>query len=201
MCRAALLRTFGSIACAVQVVTAVPGFAQTNSSYRAAFGLERTSWGALREYPARAADGSHAMPPNLLAPRGYQELLASMVRRSATFRRQCLRIAYTPGLVVQLESLRVSAAPSHVRAETHITRKDGRVLAIVRLFSLDDPVELIAHEIEHIIEQLDGVDLQARAAATDSGVRVRRGDGPVFETTRAARVGLMVAAEVRQAGR
>jgi hypothetical protein len=139
------------------------------------------------------------VPANLVAPRTYRDLLASMVRHSPTFRRQCQRIAHTADLVVQLESGRVSANGSDVRAKTRITRKGGRVTAIIQMLRLEDPVELIAHEIEHIIEQLDGVDLHARAAVTDSGVRVRAGDQPVFETTRATRIGLTVAAEVRQA--
>ena len=195
-----LRRTLAGIVCAVQIVPAVPGFAQTNSRYPPAFAIERTSFGALREYDARAADDQPAVPSNLVAPRIYQDLLASMVRRSATFRRQCLRIAHAADLVVQLESRRVSAGARDVRAETRITRAGGRVTATIQLLSLDDPVELIAHEIEHIIEQLDGVDLHARAAVTDSGVRLRAGRQPVFETTRATRVGLAVAAEVRQAG-
>lgn len=197
---AGLRRTFAGIVCAVQIVPAVPGFAQTNSRYAPAFAVERTSFGALREYDARAADDNQAVPSNLVAPRSYQDLLASMVRRSPTFRRQCLRIAHAPDLVVQLESGRISANGSDVRAETRISRKGARVTAIIQLLRLNDPVELIAHEIEHIIEQLDGVDLSARAAVTDSGVRLRPGHQPVFETTRAIRVGLAVAAEVRQAG-
>jgi hypothetical protein len=124
-----------------------------------------------------------------------------MARRSPTFRRQCARIAHASDLVVQLEWRPAPATSIDVRAETRITRKGGRVTAIVRLRSVDDPVELIAHEIEHIIEQLDGVDLHARAAVTDSGVRLRGGKQPMFETTRATRVGLAVAAEMRQAGR
>lgn len=63
--------------------------------------------------------------------------------------------------------------------------------------SLDDQVELIAHEIEHVIEQLDGVDLRVRATLPASGVR-SRDHGDEFETTRAIRVGRMVAAEVRR---
>jgi hypothetical protein len=195
-----LKRTLAGIVCAVQIVPAVPGFAQTNSRYPPAFAIERTSFGALRPYDARATDPNAGVPSNLVAPAFFQNLLASMVRRSPTFRRQCLRIAHAADLVVRLESRPVAAAGGEVRAETDITMKNGRVTAIVRLLRLDDPVELIAHEIEHVIEQLDGVDLQARAAVTDSGVRVRAGVQPMFETTRATRVGHAVAAEVRQAG-
>jgi hypothetical protein len=58
--------------------------------------------------------------------------------------------------------------------------------------------ELIAHELEHVIEQLDGVDLAAKADTDSSSVK--RGDTPepAYETVRATRMGLAVAAEVRQ---
>lgn len=199
MCDAGLRRTLAGLVCAVQIAPAVPGFAQTNG-YRPAFALDRTSFAALRAYDPRSADDNPGVPPNLMAPRSYQGLLASMVRSSPTFRRQCLRLAHTPDLVVQLESSRLSANGREARAETRITRKGGRVTAVIQLLGLADPVELIAHEIEHVIEQLDGVDLYARAALVDGGVRVRAGAEQVFETTRAIRAGRAVAAEVRNAG-
>jgi hypothetical protein len=59
-------------------------------------------------------------------------------------------------------------------------------------------MELLAHELEHIIEQLDGIDLAAKAAVARSGVR-ECVDGS-FETSRAVRVGTLVALEAR-AGR
>ena len=46
-------------------------------------------------------------------------------------------------------------------------------------------VELIAHEIEHIIEQLDGVDLRAKSRLRASGVRRVNADLEAYETTRA----------------
>jgi hypothetical protein len=56
-------------------------------------------------------------------------------------------------------------------------------------------VELVAHELEHVIEQLDRIDLPSKAALPDSGVHSLAGN--MFETTRATRVGLKVAQEVR----
>jgi len=58
---------------------------------------------------------------------------------------------------------------------------------------------LIAHEIEHVIERLDGVDLRARAALPGTGVRLCDGGDDAFETIRARRAGLAVAEEVRRA--
>ena len=66
------------------------------------------------------------------------------------------------------------------------------MLAQVYLQPSVDATELIAHELEHILEQLDGVDLQAQAG---NGVVWKAGDG-VFETRRAIEAGRRVAREV-----
>ncbi len=58
-------------------------------------------------------------------------------------------------------------------------------------------VEMIAHELEHIIEQLDEVDLAQKARRSRSGVRATDGGRSVFETTRALHVGLRVVQEAR----
>jgi hypothetical protein len=137
------------------------------------------------------------LPPNLKIPPMYRSYVESMLRHSPTFRRQCLRLANAPGLTVVLQQL-LLLQPARVRARTRFTTRDGHRYAIVEIGSLDDQVELIAHEIEHVIEQLDGVDLRARAALPATGVHVcDDGDGS-FETTRAIRAGLAVTEEVRR---
>ena len=57
-----------------------------------------------------------------------------------------------------------------------------------------DFIELIAHEFEHIIEQLDGLDLSrlARLAPATAWTTGR----VMFETQRATQMGRVVAAEV-----
>jgi hypothetical protein len=55
-------------------------------------------------------------------------------------------------------------------------------------------VELIAHELEHVLEQLDDVNLMYMAQGP--GVRSHRSErGPAFDTARARQIGLDVAAE------
>jgi hypothetical protein len=73
--------------------------------------------------------------------------------------------------------------------------------AAIDVPALDDDVELIAHELEHIIEQLDDIDLATAASRTNTGVMVAAKDQPVFETRRAIQVGLNVAQEVRRTDR
>ena len=60
-----------------------------------------------------------------------------------------------------------------------------------------DPVMLIAHEFEHILEQLDGVDLRSMATRVATGVHLVPGSGH-FETDRAIAAGRQVADEVRR---
>jgi hypothetical protein len=179
------------------IVSGVSGFAQTNNNVRAMAAFERSADGALRQYPPRRwiAPASLALPPNLLASSTYQPLLRRMLDRSATFRRQCLRIANTANLEVTLGSAPVPL-PGRIRARTQIVKEGDRIHATIEMTTLDDPAELIAHEIEHIIEQLDGVDLAAKAVIGTSGVADDEG---AYETARAKRVGLTVSAEVRGA--
>jgi hypothetical protein len=56
-------------------------------------------------------------------------------------------------------------------------------------------VELIAHELEHVIEQLDGVDLASQITRGDTARSPRRGH---YETLRAVTMGRRVAEEVRR---
>lgn len=190
-----------AVACVVAIVPPVSGFAQSNDGYRPAVALGRTATGVLREYVAHAADapGPAGVPANLRVGRLYRSLLENMLRSSPTFRRQCRRIANSPQLEVTL-AVGGTSWPHGVRARTQMVRTGDRLSATIELPLMDDPVELIAHEIEHIVEQLDGVDLRAKAGLTFSGVRLCASDAMVFETDRATRVGLTVSSEVRGGG-
>jgi hypothetical protein len=135
-------------------------------------------------------------PPNLLVPPMYGPLIESMLRESPTFRRQCVRIAGEPRLTVRLA---IGSAPSRsgIRAATRMTRtKKGRLTALIDIGLFENVEELIAHEFEHIIEQLDGVDLAAQAAQRATGVTEIGHGRDVFETMRAKRTGLKVVSEL-----
>jgi hypothetical protein len=177
-------------------VLAVPAFAQSDM-LRAA---NLSSTEVVRVYvPVDARPAwSVTLPPNLKIPDMYRSYVKSMLRLSPTFRRQCLRIANALGLTVVLRQF--LARPSErMRARTSFwTAPDGRRYATVEIAALDDPVELIAHEIEHVIERLDGIDLRARAALPGTGVHLCDGGNGAFETIRATRAGLAAAEEVRR---
>ena len=141
----------------------------------------------------RASDAVEA-PPNLAVPSGYRTAIDQMLARSPMFRRQCLRLAGAPQLAVVVKMMHPFG--SGPRARTQISQVDGsRLIAMVEINPLGDFTELLAHELEHIIEQLDGIDLAARATVARSGVW-SCADG-TFETSRAVRVGTLVSSEAR----
>ena len=89
-------------------------------------------------------------------------------------------------------------AGARARAHPDGQRRLGSLTAAIDVPAMDDDVELIAHELEHVIEQLDDVDLATAASRTDSGVVVFARDEQVFETRRATEAGRRVALEVRR---
>jgi hypothetical protein len=124
--------------------------------------------------------------------------LQMMCERSPRLTRQMARIAASGTLVTLGYCL--SGCSDHQRALTRITRQDGivrRAELRIRPRDTSDVVELVAHELEHILEQLDGVDLAQLSQVQGNGVRSVEGTGRRFETERATWVGHAVAREYR----
>ena len=139
---------------------------------------------------------SVGVPPNVSIPTEYHDLLDTMLRASPTFRAQCTRIAQASQLHITLRRS-LFAAPQ--AALTSLTRReDGRIDADVEVGVFGDVTQLVAHEFEHILEQLDGVDLPGMANRRGTGVRADPRTGQ-FETERAIAMGRRVALEVSRA--
>jgi hypothetical protein len=142
-----------------------------------------------------------SLPFNIDA--GILEPLAlALLQQSPTFKQQCLRIATTIVLRVQV---RITPTLRGNRGETRIQRYDtGALRADVQVAFGEDYVELLAHEFEHVLEQVDGVKLteqlpKHQAWITPTGA---------FETQRATEVGIrarqecaVLAAEALEASR
>jgi len=148
--------------------------------------------------PAANAD----LPANLVVPPTLRPLLTKMWTHSQTFRRQCARLRAEPRLVVRVHT-DAAGAPRGGQATTQIERGATGLVADVYLElanrnASSDWTELIAHEFEHIIEQLDGLDLSRLARVSPDTVWVTAGR-QVFETQRARYTGRVVAAEVVRA--
>jgi hypothetical protein len=149
--------------------------------------------------PAVPFDELALVPRNIHASPMLLTLMGRMARFSPTFRAQCDRIARTPGLVVRMRyaGLRDDRP---FNARTIVRRHEyGAMIAEVDLYVPLDPVEIVAHEFEHLVEQIQGTDLHGLARKRGSGViEVRRNE---FETRRAVDAGRRVLAEYGESAR
>ena len=160
-------------------------------------GRARRPAAPIRCHRPRAARSSPAACS--IAPRAAAAIVVDLCRRSPTFRRQVARLTDADGLTVTVHRLVLPPTSTALwRAQTLITRVGG----LVRTADVQVPAgdarmmaELIAHEFEHILEQLDGVDLKRWVGR--SGVRRVGADreGSPIETERAHQVGRLVAGE------
>jgi hypothetical protein len=130
---------------------------------------------------------------NLHVADNLADVVERMWERSPTFRRQCARLANAPLSVTLRMGLRRGS--ERARAHTLVTREAGkRTVADITIDINYQKVELIGHELEHLIEQLDGVDLAAQVVRRVA----RRTDAGHYETQRAIQVGRRVAKEVKR---
>lgn len=198
---ASLPRAVCCASAALVGVVATAGGLAAQPAYDAALARDRVTVAALRVYhpdPARAVV-LEGIPLNLVLPRLYRGVVERMLRHSDTFRRQCRRIANAPHVTIVFEGASARRASRH-RAHARVVRlPSGDVRVDVAIGQLLDLPELIAHELEHVIEQLDEVDLRDRV--TRRGTGVERTDGGAYETSRARRIGQIVALEVRRSTR
>ena len=135
--------------------------------------------------------GEWPLPANLIVPDAARPVVASMWQNSPAFRRQCARLAENPAVIVRIE-LRV--VMTNGLAQAIVGRHGVKVDADVRVALLKPRLyaEHIAHELEHVLEQLDGIDLRRLARQGLDGVVDLGGQ---YETARARSVGQTVALE------
>lgn len=135
-----------------------------------------------------------ALPANLHATGHLQQVVERMWQQSSTFRRQCARLAHASvPVTLQMEIVENFRGVSRVEFERgQPTRADVRI----NMTYLRDVAELIAHELEHLLEIVDGIDLERQV---ERGAARRTGPHH-YETQRAIEVGRRVAREVRDHG-
>jgi hypothetical protein len=108
-----------------------------------------------------------------------------------------VRAARRAGALVLLHRATVVQTKRQAQSEIGVSA-DGVTVAWVLVRLNAETVELIAHELEHVLEHLDGVNLVAKAGHHRSGVLLA---GEAYETERAIEVGQRVAREVRESVR
>lgn len=152
---------------------------------------------------ASARGDSEHPPPSAMAsatsiqfaPELRSEVEA-VLQRSATFRAQYQRIAAARSLVVGV-NVDVRLCETSYRARTTFRRyQSGLIVAMVAIGPGSHRGEWIAHEFEHILEQLDGRNLPQ--LASDHAKDVWYSGSDVIETDRAIRAGRTVRDETRQ---
>lgn len=120
-------------------------------------------------------------------------IIDDLLARSPAFRRQWQRPLREPRLSITLELVHANQIVDAHAATKVSAHPDGSLHAVVAIPGGRRLAELIAHEVEHVLERLDGVRVATRHAMGDP--TVRRASG-TFETARAVLVGQLVAAEI-----
>lgn len=150
-----------------------------------------TSGGTVYAEPEEQCQVSE-LPPNVDVSTDLARVLKKLYARSETFRGQCERIAgaaTTLHVTVRLDN----SLPSRCRAYTSLRRLGRTVNADMRLPPGRALIEMIGHEFEHVVEQIEGINLRTLARQRGSGVW--EVDAQVFETERAQHAGRLVALE------
>ena len=142
------------------------------------------------------AGAERVVPLNIqVAPvlaRVFEEILAA----SPTFADQCERIGAATYVHVRVMPVMAGSTTSRGTARTTMRRFSSRaLLASVTIpvpLTTNEYAEFFGHEFEHIIEQIDRVDLEALTRARAGASRLPDGS---YETTRARKMGLTIADE------
>ena len=134
---------------------------------------------------------------NLVVATTLRPVIDHMWHTSLTFKAQCARLSQAPALVVRIglgnqSQVGARGRVEFVRAEGAVVRAE--IMVFHELRTITEIVEVLAHELEHVIEQLDGVQL-----IPDSTHGVHRTASGAFETARALHVGQTVSGEVEAA--
>jgi hypothetical protein len=128
-------------------------------------------------------------PWTITLPDDLRVLVTQLVDGSPTFQSQWTALVSSPRLRLRVK---LTAKPGRDRASSVVHRYEyGLIVAEVEL-PLGEDVELLAHEFEHVREQLEGVNLRRVALDRTAGVRDL---GYAYETERAYNVGRRVAQE------
>jgi hypothetical protein len=137
--------------------------------------------------------GRSSLPPTFSVRDDLRQEVDAMLAQSETLRRQCERLAGCPVYVRISRDSCMRDKP--FRAHTTILRTvEGPIIATIVIGPIGHAAEWIGHELEHVIEQVEGVRL--KDMAVDSR-RAWRSSEDMFETERAIAVGRRVSSEVR----
>jgi hypothetical protein len=133
-------------------------------------------------------------PSNVRGDAALIRLFMSFVARSATMRRQCETIAGAPRVRVVLRF--ASRLPAFSLARSTVERYEAGLVRVAMEIPVTSPdiAELLAHELAHVVEAIEGLDLPSLAKVAGSGViELEKG---VYETEGAKRIGRLASDEI-----
>jgi hypothetical protein len=135
------------------------------------------------------------LPSNIQADAQLRQTVEQLLGRSRTLQKQCARIGAASRVHVWI-TVEPRVATADTRARSTVRQFDSGLLDVeIQLPPMSaDFVELLAHELEHVTEFIDGIDLRALARNRNGQVVQRRSDGAI-ESDRAYAAGLAAAAE------
>jgi hypothetical protein len=124
-----------------------------------------------------------------------QSHVSHMLAHSPTFRAQFQRVVDHSGVIVSA-TLDPTIAARPFSARSTIRRYDSGLVVVEMALAPGPRVEeYIAHEFEHVLEQLEGLDLATLARRGAPGIWFSTGS--LIETDRATRAGRTVMDELR----
>ena len=141
--------------------------------------------------------GVVAQASSIQFPKELRSEVDRMLQGSPTFREQYRRIADTTRVVVGVHVDPRLCETSYKARTTFRRYRSGLILADVAIGPGAHQEEWIAHEFEHILEQLDGQNLPQMARSYAKDVWFSGSD--IIETDRAIRAGRTVRSEMQQA--
>jgi hypothetical protein len=141
---------------------------------------------------SRCDAASPSLPPRIAIERGLEPIVRWTLEHSPTFRQQCRILEAAPAITATVRITSQTPGATE-RALSRMRRTpSGGIDALIEIRSSDSLAELLGHELEHVIEQLDGVNLAVLTARGDA----HRLPSGAFETRRAVAAGQRVEGEV-----
>jgi len=152
-----------------------------------------------RDSDSLAALVRAGLPRGVWLPAALRPAVARMLERSPTFRAQCARLIALGSVHIGVTQDSAALRTKHCGAIAVIRRyASGIVVVAITLPQHGSPYDAFAHEVEHVIEYLEGVQLVSLAASGARRTEVWRGESGI-ETRRALEAGRRVARETGSA--
>jgi hypothetical protein len=147
--------------------------------------------------PATSSIAQEPWPKNIWVQSSLRDTMRSLWHHSPTFRAQCLKIGEHRRYHVQIVMDAALVLQRRCRAQCTLrTFSSGLVMARIAVPDKHELTELIPHEIEHVLEHIEGVDLRRNLVTGGHGV-YEAGDGRL-ESARAISAGRKVRAEMAE---